>query len=98
MKDFLSGPSAPEPVPSAEPPKLPSAPPGVAAASEALGAIPIEDEPELLEVIPVDAESAASGLLYDPAAQIEKLARLLEKGIITRREFEETKRKLLDQI
>jgi hypothetical protein len=34
----------------------------------------------------------------DPAAQLEKLASLLEKGLITRHEFEEKKRKLLDQI
>ena len=33
----------------------------------------------------------------DPAAQIEKLAGLLEKGLITRPEFEEKKRKLLAQ-
>jgi hypothetical protein len=119
MKDFLPGPSAPQPLPStaasdpakppAEPPKLPPAPPRVAEVYEAMDvipvdpeelmdAIPVEEEPEVLEVIPVDSESAASGLRYDPAAQIEKLAGLLEKGLITRREFEETKRKLLDQI
>jgi methionine salvage enolase-phosphatase E1 len=34
----------------------------------------------------------------DPAAQLEKLAGLLEKGLITRDEFEQKKRKLLDQI
>jgi hypothetical protein len=34
----------------------------------------------------------------DPAAQIEKLAGLLEKGLISRREFEEKKQKLLDLI
>jgi hypothetical protein len=34
----------------------------------------------------------------DPTTQLEKLAGLLEKGLITRREFDEKKRKLLDQI
>src|SRR5262249_20959724 len=41
---------------------------------------------------------AAPARAADPATQIEKLAALRDKGLITQREFELKKRKLLDQI
>jgi hypothetical protein len=43
-------------------------------------------------------QAGASRLENDPATQLEKLAGLLEKGLITHDEFEKKKRKLLDQI
>jgi hypothetical protein len=38
----------------------------------------------------------ATGSVLDPIAQVEKLALLLEKGLLTKEEFEKKKRELLD--
>jgi hypothetical protein len=45
-----------------------------------------------------DHRTRSSGPDSDPATQLEKLAALLEKGLITRSEFEVKKRKLLAKI
>jgi hypothetical protein len=53
-----------------------------------------EEVLEVMEGHPIGASRPDN----DPTTQLEKLACLLEKGLITRREFDEKKRKLLDQI